>query len=197
MAATARFQQFDAAAKEIPMSRPAGLFAVIVAMVLSVAALRAEEKTVPVGETMHAAIIADTLGNAEERDRNLAKILLAGIRVGPKTVVGVYSRVARLMKASLPPGTIKDFDFKQLDVVLDDARKGVKRTDTNLKYFVGVFLKNRGDVEKARYYLTRSAQTAQYRWPNQALACRLLREMKAPFVPLGDEKPQADAPAKP
>lgn len=34
------------------MSRPAGLFAVIVAMSLSVATLRAEEKPVPAGETV-------------------------------------------------------------------------------------------------------------------------------------------------
>lgn len=34
------------------MSRPAGLFAVIVAMVLNVATLLAEEKTVPVGDTV-------------------------------------------------------------------------------------------------------------------------------------------------
>jgi len=38
--------------------------------------------------------------------------------------IASYSRVARLMKASLPLGTIKDFDFKQLDVVLENARKG-------------------------------------------------------------------------
>jgi tetratricopeptide (TPR) repeat protein len=158
---------------------------------------KAYDRSKNVYDAMQAAIIADTLGKAEERDKNLARLLMAGLRAGPKNVVGVYSRLAALMKSCLPPSSIKDFDYKNLDIVLEDARQGVRRTDTNLKYFVGVFLKNRGAAEKARHYLIRSAQTAQYTWQTQALACQQLREMKVPFVPLGDENSTADPAAEP
>ena len=84
---------------------------------------------------------------------------------------------------------MKTFDYQKLDELLDDSRKCKPRSDTNFKYFVAVFLKNRGEMEKARYYLIRAAQTEQERWRCQTLASQLLHEMKVPFVTLGDEKP--------
>jgi tetratricopeptide (TPR) repeat protein len=141
---------------------------------------------------MQAAIIADTLGKTDRREINLERVIQAGIRTPPKSAGGAYARVARLMKTALPPGSMKDFDFKQLDLALDDARNAPMRCDTNLDYFVAVFLKNRGDTEKSRHYLVRCAQTAQYRWKNHALACDLLHDQKVPYVPLGDEKPAQD-----
>jgi tetratricopeptide (TPR) repeat protein len=151
------------------------------------------EKTKYQYPAMHAAMIADALGKTDRRDVNLETVLLAGIGKPPKSADGIYARVAKLMKVSLPPmGSVKDFDFKELDLALDDARKGRLRCDTNLDYFVGVFLKNRGDIEKSRHYLVRCAQTAQYNRTNHALACDLLHEMKVPYVPLGDETAQKD-----
>jgi tetratricopeptide (TPR) repeat protein len=143
-------------------------------------------------DAMQCAMTADLLGKADLRDKYLEKALQIGRRKGPKAPDGTYFRVAKLMKAAVPPGTIKDFDFKELDGALDDARNASNRCDTNLAYFVAIFLKNRGEVEKSRHYLVRCAQTAQYQWRNQALACDLLREMKVPFTPLGDEKPQTN-----
>ena len=146
---------------------------------------------------MQAALIADALGKADQRDRNISRILLAGVQAKPRTPLALYARLARLMKTALPPATMKDFDFKHLDALLEEARKGSRREDTNFKYFAAVFLKNRGEADKARDYLVHSAQTSQYLVYSQALACRQLREMKVPFVPLGDEKVEAHSSVEP
>lgn len=155
------------------------------------------ERTKSVFDPMQAAIIADGLGDAEERDRNLTRVVAVALRGKPKEPVGLYGRLATLMKTSLPPGSMKDFDFKKLDVILREAHTEAWAINTNLAYFAGMFLKNRGIAEKARVYLVRAAETSQYYVPNQALACRQLREMKIPFVPLGGEKARLGAPAKP
>jgi len=140
-------------------------------------------------DAMQLALITDGLGDAPRRDSYLAAVALTGLGKDPKTVLGMYSRLVAMMKNALPPGSMKTFDYQKLDKLLDEARKCKPRSDTNFKYFVAVFLKNRGEMEKARYYLIRAAQTEQERWRCQTLASQLLHEMKVPFVTLGDEKP--------
>ena len=75
-------------------------------------------------------------------------MIQSAVRRPPKSADAAYARVAKLMKAALPPGSMKDFDFKELDLALDDSRTARLRCDTNLDYFVGIFLKNRGDTER-------------------------------------------------
>ncbi|HEX4072743.1 MAG TPA: hypothetical protein VHX68_16300 [Planctomycetaceae bacterium] len=139
-------------------------------------------------DAMQAAMIADELGKQEERDRNLKRVVTAGLRAKPKEAQGLYGRLGALMKTALPPGSMKDFDFEKLDVILRESKTKAWSVETNLAYFAGMFLKNRGNAEKARVYLVRAAETAQYHVANQTLACRQLRQMKIPFVPLGGEK---------
>ncbi len=142
---------------------------------------------------MQAAVIADELGKQEERDRNLNRVVTAGLRAKPKEAQGLYGRLGALMKTALPPGSMKDFDFEKLDVILRESKTKAWSVETNLAYFAGMFLKNRGNAEKARVYLVRAAETAQYHVANQTLACRQLRQMKIPFVPLRGEKAHSSA----
>jgi hypothetical protein len=52
-----------------------------------------------------------------------------------------------------------------------------------LPYFVGVFLKNRGDLETAKTYLIRCAQSKDWQKVNDVLACQTLRVMKVQVPP--------------
>jgi tetratricopeptide (TPR) repeat protein len=151
---------------------------------------------------MHAAIVADSLGKGRERDDYLTKMVDAGKNLRPRSVGGVYGRLAELMQQGLPPGNMKDFDFAQVDSILRAASKTPRPGETNLSYFVGAYLKNRGASDHAPEYLLRCARARQYRKYNSVLACQTLRDLKIPVplangVDLSDEEAGNDASTSP
>jgi hypothetical protein len=91
--------------------------------------------------------------------------------------------MAQLMRKMLPPGRAKDFDAQQADSVIKDAAELPNSIDTNLEYFLGMFLKNRGEAEKSREYLVRCGQSKTYTKHNHVLACQILRDLKIPISP--------------
>ncbi len=104
---------------------------------------------------MHAAIVADSLGKGRECDDYLTKIVDAGKNLRPRSVGGVYGRLAELFQQGLPPGNMKDFDYGQVDSILLAASKTPRPGESNLSYFVGAFLRNRGANDQAQEYLLR------------------------------------------
>jgi len=135
---------------------------------------------------LHAALIADSQGNAAERDALLAKIIEIGKASDPTSYQGMYAQVAERMQKSLAAGNMKDFDYKDYDTL---AQNGIKSDQpTNMQYFLAVFLKNRNELAKSREYLLRSADSTAYAKYNFALACQALRELKVPIpTPTGPE----------
>ena len=108
-------------------------------------------------DAMHAAIIADTLGKSADRDQLLSQIIGANPSQNPHGAVsaGLYKRLAELMRKSLPPGSLKDFSSDKIAAIVNGSPND--EAPVNLEYFVGMFLKNRGDTEKSREYLIRCA----------------------------------------
>jgi tetratricopeptide (TPR) repeat protein len=142
-------------------------------------------------DAMHAAIAADTLGNAADRDQLLSQIIDANLSQDPQGFVsaGLYKRLAELMRSSLPPGSLKDFGFDKVEAVVNGSPNVV--APVNLEYFVGMFLKNRGEAEKSRVYLVRCAQSTLHNKFTHVLACQVLRDLKVPVPPPAAE--HADA----
>jgi tetratricopeptide (TPR) repeat protein len=143
------------------------------------------DETHGVYDEMHVALAADTLGKTEERDRWLAKIASIDTKNLPNVLPGIYKQVVILLQKGLPPGSAKDLDFKKLDGLIADSSK--VDVSATLEYFVGVFLKNRGDREKAKEYLIRAAQHPHHNHHNHVLACQVLREMKVEVPPDASE----------
>jgi hypothetical protein len=130
---------------------------------------------------MQAALIADTLGKRAERDVLLQKIVDAnpGQNLHGVGNAGLYKRLAELMRKLLPPGSLHDFGFDKVDAVVSASPKD--EAPVNLQYFVGIFLKNRGDAKKSREYLVRCAQSPLYIKYTHVLALQLLRDLKIPI----------------
>jgi tetratricopeptide (TPR) repeat protein len=130
---------------------------------------------------LHAALLADELGKTADRDRLLAKIVSpnpAPSSRGP-VYAGMYKELVELLQKALPPGSVKDIDFKKIEALT--FRAPDFEAPTNFEYFVGAFLKNRGDKEKSREYLIRAAQsdlTVKY---NHVFARQTLRDLKIPL----------------
>jgi hypothetical protein len=60
--------------------------------------------------------------------------------------------------------------------------------EASLAYFVGAFLKNRGEADKSRDYFLRCARTQNYQLFNYVLACQALHDLKVPIPkPSGPE----------
>lgn len=125
---------------------------------------------------MQVALIADSMGTAAERDDYLSRIVEAGKGKDAKSFIGVYARIAELMQRAVASGGAKDFNVEEADRLIHDAAKVT--SPPVLQYFVGVFLKNRGDAERASTFLVRSAQSAEYQRFNCVLACQLVRELR-------------------
>jgi tetratricopeptide (TPR) repeat protein len=142
---------------------------------------------------MHVALVADALGKTDVRDEYLNHVVDAARYPRPTSVAGVYGRVAAIMQKALPPGTMKDFDFAQIDSIIQAASENTRPGDTNLNYFVAVFLQNRGQTAKANEYLLRCARTALYRRHNYVIACQLLRDRKIPVPAPSAAEPDEDA----
>ncbi len=140
---------------------------------------------------MHAAIAADSLGKAVERDALLKKIGDAPVKSGGETGE-VYRQLAAQLQHALPPAKAKTLDLGEVDRILASSHG----TDQSAPpYFVAIFLKNRGDLETAKKYLIRCARTNDWQAVEQALACQLLRDLKVK-VPPADAAPKTPAPVK-
>jgi tetratricopeptide (TPR) repeat protein len=140
-------------------------------------------------DAMHAAIIADALGKTDERDRFFEKITEVGEH--PQNVrIGLYKRLVEQLSAALRPAPVNRIDFKRVDLVISSAAKDDDKTD--LPYFVGMFLLNRGNKEKSRDYLLRAAQSTLTGKYNHILARKTLRDLKIPVPPaaVASEKPE-------
>jgi hypothetical protein len=129
---------------------------------------------------MHAALIADTLGKTDERDRLFAKITEAGEHP-PNPKAGLYNQLVEQLSAALLPAPVNRINFKRVDLVIAGAHEA--EVPANLEYFVGVFALNRGDQEKSRDYLIRAAQSTFTNKYNHVLACKKLRDLKIPVPP--------------
>jgi tetratricopeptide (TPR) repeat protein len=140
---------------------------------------------------MHAAVIADALGKADQRDGYLKKIIEDGKKAKPTSIAGVYARLAALMQKVLPTAGVHDFNFKEVDRLLRPSKENRRPGEANLSYFVGAFLKNRGQSDKAGAYFLRCARTQNYQFFNYVLACQALRDLKLPVPAAGGaEAPQ-------
>lgn len=136
------------------------------------------------GYGMEAAIVADRLGNTAQRDALLAEIVNAGKALDPHSFDGVYVRLARLMQKALPPGTVHNFDFTELEGIFKDASAETSEFDMHIAFFLAIFFKNRGDADRSREYLIRCARlalVADEEIITCAMACNMLRELKIPI----------------
>ncbi len=130
---------------------------------------------------MHGVIAADTLGKADERDALLKQVIETKI---PENFVEsrgteVYTPLAVLFREALAAKGGKPLDLAKVDEILQ--KSGLPPSVP--RYFVGVFLKNRGDLENATKYLIRAAQSTDWNQFENMLACQLLREMKVQVPP--------------
>ena len=127
---------------------------------------------------LHAALLADALGMTADRDRLLAKIVApnpAPSSRGP-AYAAMYKELVRLLQKSLPPGSVKDLDFKKIEALI--SKDWNVEVPTNFEYFIGMFLENRGDKEKSREYLIRAAQSDLINKYNNIFARQTLRNLK-------------------
>ena len=68
-------------------------------------------------DAMHAALIADTLGKTDERDRLFAKITEAGEHP-PNPKAGLYNQLVEQLSDALQPAPVNRINFKQLNLVI-------------------------------------------------------------------------------
>ncbi len=132
-----------------------------------------------------AATIADGLNKEVNRDRLLSEVMSTTLapNYGEAPTQNFYKRLAALMRETVttnevPHLNLAEFDKLQADAVPEKLYASV------LLYFVGTFLKNRGELENAKKYLILAAQSDDWDNPNHVLACQLLREMKVEVPPL-------------
>jgi tetratricopeptide (TPR) repeat protein len=141
-------------------------------------------------DAMHAAIAADNAGKTVERDEWFATIKKADPKANagePRTPL--YQQIVEQMQKSLPLGPAKDLDFKKIDGIISESAK--LDAAANLEYFVGMFLKNRGDAARSQAYLIRAAQSPHIHKLNHVLACQVLRDMNVAVPPPREnEKPK-------
>jgi tetratricopeptide (TPR) repeat protein len=165
---------------------------------------RAYEKGHDPFEGFHAAIVADTLGKTDVRDEVFQQILNAqpqhqgarppAVAAGPN----FFQQLAQQLGQMLPPKGAKQLNLPEVDKILAAASPGV-HSPSVLPYFVGVFLKNRGDLKTAQIYLIRCAHSSDWQQINHVLAYQLLRKMKVTIPPEVDAKqaePEKAAPPR-
>ena len=159
---------------------------------------RAFEKGHEYYAAFHAALAADTLGKTADRDAILKQIVETEPPAKPIEGKGVesYRQLAGELREVLAPKSAKKLNLPEIDKILAAAPANGLSTST-LPYFVGVFLKNRGDLAGAKTYLIRCAQSKDWERANHALACQLLREMKVEVPPTEDLPKEPPPPALP
>jgi tetratricopeptide (TPR) repeat protein len=141
-------------------------------------------------EGFHAAIIADTLGNTAARDQLLQKLSAVKSR---RPRILHFKQLAEQLRKMLPPQQAKHLDVAEVDKIIAAMSLSTSVDPSVLPYFVGAFLKNRGNLETAKTYLIRCAQSDDWRQINHALACRILREMKVEVPAAGNLPRDADS----
>jgi len=133
----------------------------------------------------HAALVADRLGKTSDCAAVLTDIIQSPPRKRKESEDEQYKKLAALLRETLPPRSAPRLNFPEVDKILAAAPSNGLGTAT-LPCFVGIFLKNRGDLEGAKKYLIRAAQSKNWQSLNMALACQLLREMKVAVPPADD-----------
>ena len=155
---------------------------------------RAYEKGHDGFEGFHAATVADSLGKTALRDQILQQIIDSKLkRAGARP--NFFGRLAEQFRQTLPPQVAKPLNLAEVDKILADAATSTSQSPSVLPYFVGVFLKNRGDLKTAQIYLIRCAHSDDWQQINHVLACQLLRKMKV-TVPPEEEAPKRTEPPK-
>jgi hypothetical protein len=132
---------------------------------------------------VQSALIADALGKSADRDALLAQITETKL---PRNFVEgrgaeYYQQLAAKLREMLPPKGAKQIGLPEIEKILGDSAETLG--PSTLRYFVGVFLKNRGDLESAKTHLIRCAQSRDWNAANHVLACQLLHEMKIKIPP--------------
>jgi tetratricopeptide (TPR) repeat protein len=163
---------------------------------------RAYEKGHDPFEGFHAALTADSLGKADIRDRLFQEIIeFRPRRAGAR--MELFKQLAEQFQQILPSKGAKRLDLAAIDklVAYHPPAPGAQNASTMqpsvLPYFVGAFLKNRGDLKAAQIYLIRCAQLDDWEQINHVLACKLLREMKVKIPPPDEPAKAPSAPAHP
>ena len=98
-------------------------------------------------------LLADELGDTARRDRLLDELCSNLQRQVPRMV-----KIGRMMRDTLADGGKGSLDLAAVDTVLGAMPA---RTRGNADFLVGRFLLNRGQVESARKYLQRAADSSQ------------------------------------
>jgi len=145
----------------------------------------------------HAAIVADSLGKTSERDQLLEEILKMPPQNAQYDEGTRYKQLAEQLQPMLAPRNAR-LNVAGVDKILALPPSTIQASV--LPYFVGVFLKNRGDTENAKKYLIRCAQATDWEGIEHTCACQLLREMKVEIppaaVPADDDPPKNASPTK-
>jgi tetratricopeptide (TPR) repeat protein len=141
---------------------------------------------------LHGAIVADSLGKSDERDALLKQVIETKLPHNFVESKGgeVYSPLAAQFREALASNGDKPLDLAKVDEIQSKSHLPA----SVLRYFVGVFLKNRGDLPNATKYLTRCAQSTDWNQVEHVLACQLLREMKVQVPPV-EEGAKSKTPA--
>jgi tetratricopeptide (TPR) repeat protein len=130
------------------------------------------------------AMIADDLGEAARRDELLEEIGNRPPDEGPKTI-----RICKLFRDALAKGDGAKLDLVEVNFILQNIpteRRG------NTEFFVGWFLKNRGQADDARAYLRNCAESpTTYVWM-RAMAADALRSPPLAPRPAGAGPPASD-----
>ncbi|HEV8066124.1 MAG TPA: tetratricopeptide repeat protein [Planctomycetaceae bacterium] len=131
-----------------------------------------------------AAIIADGLDKTVNRDRLFTEITSTTLahNYAEAPTQDYYKRLAALMRDTVTTKKVPHLNLVEFDKLQAEAAPE-KLYPSVLLYLVGVFLKNRGDLENAKKYLIRAAQSDDWGNSNHVLACQLLREMKVQVPP--------------
>jgi tetratricopeptide (TPR) repeat protein len=139
------------------------------------------EQTHDLYAAAYAALIADEFGKAKERDKYFQQILDFKLPKDVREAPGGddYQKLVLQLQKMLPPQNAGQLDSQAIDKIL--SSRGIDRAV--LEYFIGVFLKNRGNLEGAKKYLTRCAQSKNWQLVEPALASQLLRELKVKVPP--------------
>jgi tetratricopeptide (TPR) repeat protein len=131
-----------------------------------------------------AAIIADGLDKTAERDRLLTEVTSTTLphNYTEAPTQDFYKRLAALMRDTVTTKKVPQLNLAEFDKLQAEAAPE-KLYPSVLQYLAAVFLKTRGDLENAKKYLIRAAQSDDWQNSNHVLACQLLREMKVQVPP--------------
>src|SRR5262249_43360482 len=122
---------------------------------------------------LHAALLADALGKTAERDTLLQQVVDIKLPANYAEARGseYYSQLAGQFRKLLVPEEGKPLDLAEVDKILA-AGTANDLQPSRLPYFVGAFLKNRGNVEAAKGYWIRCAKANDWEVSNHVLACQ-------------------------